>query len=495
VSVDGLFIQPSPTDIYPSVLLQTISDTLSVRNVHAHDTDYTHLYFRGPVCNVSNVHLSNLTRPCLSIKGTDTRVDSIFVDSCHFGGGKEVFIRGDSSFVASSIRIDQCTSSNSNISSNCLLSLICRGSKGGVLRDFTITNNTIGDLEIPDDHSQPNTLRCDGVSLLDGLLANNEMHVWLGLNGYGSFISVRGALVKAQFALPRDTMRVRNCIFRDNLLVDHDDYSEAIDFLSPSRGRSLYIEVPAYHDLRYIEIDHLEFINNRQPNHCPELGAMTEYVGSDLWIEIDGFDTEWVSLHDIKMEGIDDGGIDFYTQGQRSEVYNLWLKDVNRKGASLRFRDRCNDPTVENIYIENVTEQDLNSPYPHTYSMQLAFSSTFEVDAIVRNVSIVGCDQRRLIVVGHEMQNSILFDNDFEVLNSHPNPPVYSNMWTDFDLPGADNVVGNTLASTQNSAPPFSPVIRPVSMQATRARFIMTKKISITQAGPNGLHKVVFAMT
>jgi hypothetical protein len=450
VFAKGISFLPSEPGFSSGVSIHSIEDSVIVRDVFAHGVDQVLLVFDSDSnCVVSNVQMSNCRGRCkLIVRGGYVRADSIFADSVHFEDGGHVYLGGSNYLEASHVRINQCTSSLRESAGTPTYNLFRLSSSYqavlGSLSDFVFTNNVIGDVENTlGQQSDTWSFATSCVSLYNGLIANNEMHIWPDPEIPDDDHHVVGPLFSAYFSTNEDTARIRNCVFRDNLLVDHDDYSNPSWQISPNRARSLYVSKGVSGGERYLEMDHLVFMNNRQPNHCPELHGENFYIGSDVTIDEMHSGAAWFSIHDIRMEGIDDGGIEIDTYATRAEVYNIWLKDVNRSGLEVRFKESCEETLLENAHIDGIVAQDMYIPHPYTHTGQRALIASSRNGYIPNGITVINCELPTLLYAIYGLRNSLIYGNDVVFFDPWAEDPEYSYMWTDFDLPGVGNQVGS----------------------------------------------------
>jgi hypothetical protein len=460
IKVERLRFLPHDMDCRTIVKFSSHGDSMIARDIHVNGVDRVEMLFDGVNCIVSDLSLSNFSGRRLTIRGAHTRVDSIYCTNLQSSESEPFTIAADSTLYASNIHIDNCVSSGhtDNLVIHSLLTAGLREHcKPGELRNFTFTNNRLGDPE--HDYDVDVDVKAVGlskVSLFNALFANNTMHIWSDEEVYDyGFNDSEGCLLRAFYESPNDTSRIRNCIFRDNLVIDHDDYStipiyDDPIFAHPNRGRSLYVPGAFSGVPCYLEIDHLEFINNRQPNHMPEFGDVNYFVGSDFYLYAN-HNLEWLSIHDIRMEGVDDGGLHIHSSSQHTDVYNIWMRDVNRSGLRLEAwgDDGDLDYNVENIYIENVVEQDKWHSIDQ-FNDQFALSISHTTP---RNVTIRNCESTYLIGAGG-LENSIIDDCQFDFLNLF-SPTEFTYMLTDFLIEGVGNQFYTTPSYDQEYGPPY----------------------------------------
>ncbi len=450
-----------------------LSDTLTARSIHFNQANGAGMsVLADGHVEFMDVGASGAASVGIQAIAATTVADSIFLDSLHVlgSGNAGIDLRATERLEVGKLSITNSTR-HSGIAPTTneyrLLYLDYDPDEPGehpypVVRDLTFRNNVIGDtVRAGVANCRPAAVKANNISFEGCDFSNNTMHVFAGTNN--ELYSADGPLARANFSLPGDTARVRNCVFEDNLLVDHDVYTPADALANPNWGRSLHVSVPLNMPAQFIEVDHLIFRNNRQPNHVPERPGDNQSVGCDFFLDCDdSLFPDWVSVHDITMEGIDDGGMYYTSRATLNHVYNLHLTDVRRMGVRVFNLYANPEDVVSNIYIRGVREQDNFRAPDDGWAMQRALHYSSELGNTPVNCVIEGCSLAVLTSLARGLKNSIAWNNQYEYFNSpyfpFPEWQVFSYNYTDIALEGEGNIQGtDPLFDEELGAPYLSP--------------------------------------
>jgi hypothetical protein len=429
---------------------------------------------------VNGVRMENLINASLSLTSEDyLEVNSLFAnhsllrevnlmggncyfsnhnfDSLEFRNADGIWCSADYSLTAEGVFVTNCVSHLPGVSTTAhLFSVLVSGTEDnerfGELRNLQVINNLVGNTT-PSEHSATaSVVRIWNVNLYESSLSGNEMHLTPDNQPNPSFVNIRGPLLWTNYTLPVDTARIQDCVFENNLLVDHDDYSEVTYTPNPSKGRSLYVTSNAT-DLQHIELRSLSFRNNRQPNHCPEYGGNQWWgVSGDVYLDL-STNLESISVHNVLMEDIDDGGMIVFPFGSpRVEIDNIAMRRVNRMGFWLNGSYE-EDVSVSNLMFDSIIEQDLYNPYPFTYSAQRV---VWTGRTPIRNVTVSNCNLSMLFSVAGGLENSIIVGNEFQLLNNPiiDDPLPFQYCLSNVELNGEGNILsGDPMFSTETGMP------------------------------------------
>ncbi|MCA9782732.1 MAG: T9SS type A sorting domain-containing protein, partial [Candidatus Cloacimonetes bacterium] len=377
-------------------------------------------------------------------------VDSLNFDGLEMQESDHLELLADSSLFADHILVTNCTLHRTRNDGDVFYLIYFLGTYDtpnqglSSIRNVLIQNNEVGDsLQVPEIASSTAVATTIGASLENWVVKGNRMHIWADQSESPPYNAQDGSLVTAYFSgAPGDTARVRNFLFEGNFLIDHDDYSGLTNLVnaSPNGGRSLMVQ--ADHTVECMEVSRLSFRNERQPNHVPEMPGEGFAIGCAFLVDAVHQTNEWISIHDIRMEGIDDGGMVVRTHARRPEVYNIVVRNAGRRGVACSFMYDPESPVFSNIFVEEVHEQDMYRPYPFGGQYAIAFLGC---DLVASNCVIKSC---QLTTLGPRdgIRNSILLDNEFDYLNSpwDSNPdPLNQYNYTDFALAGEGNIQGS----------------------------------------------------
>lgn len=366
-------------------------------------------------------------------------------------GNTIINLYADSLITVDSLVLRDCWARMPDASSSplILLSMGCGNfvsSHRSRLSHFEFVNNQGGDsLLLPGLSQSTRLFSVGGMSLEDGRIAGNVMHVWSG-SADGQY-SVQSPLVKVHYSGIQDTARVTRCLFENNLLVDHDVYNlDPALPQYPNKGRSLGITIGGNEEIfpRRLEIDHLLFRNERQPNHVPEAEEMGSNVGSAFHVEALHGLVDPLHIHDIVMEGIDDGGMFLDLAAATNIVERVTLSDVNRMGI-YATGGGDHEYSIRNVFIDGIVEQDMLQPYPYGWSMQAALIVGSAYTA--SNVTIVNADMTNLLMTYGTATNILVANSEYDYFN---NPaadlfgnPSFAYVYADIEVSGTGNIVGS----------------------------------------------------
>jgi hypothetical protein len=397
---------------------------------------------------VENIQATGCSNFYSRLGGGVAILNNILFDSLDFGYSDYLIFGADSQFVADSITVSNCYRPDYHI-----LGGIASFTSGVSLHrssvsNLHILNNTVGprpeDVDSVIDHVQPRIVYASSVNLHDCVFRGNTAHVWDdGIHDS----TAPGAILTWKYRpldTETDTSRLQYCLFEDNFVDDHNDHEATTpEFHPENRGKTLLAESVGSSQNRNVEIDHLVFRNNRQPNHVPEDGDIMSHEVSNDFRLMDRSHTGLISVHDILLEDIDDGGmiVSIYHQPDPPvlEMYNIILRRVNRQGLWVGGVV-LEDSFLSNILIDEVVAQDAG---PISATLQHAFLCSVDSLAI-DNMSIINCDVPVLLATSTDLESCLFQDNSYDVLQ---NPFLYTegsfnNCYADFELEGETNIYG-----------------------------------------------------
>jgi hypothetical protein len=432
----------------------TRADTLTLKRVRVSGAHG----FRIGVSNGNVLLIDSLVVRDMRVGATYLRAAQVQAKHLHFlglemWGPTSISLWGDSSITVDSLAVRGCWTHvpYSTISNEFNLLVVgcinATSTHHSRLSHFEFVDNLGGDtLAIPGHNMITALFSIQNARIEDGRIAGNVMHLWAATPT--SMAAANYPLMRLQYYSDLDSARVTRCVFENNLVLDHDFYSLNPTNSQPNNdGRSLGVIVNgnAQRHVRRLEIDHLLFRNERQPNHVPEVSAiMTESVGSAFEVVAPSSLVEMIHIHDIVMDGIDDGGMYLGLGATTNVVERVTLRDVKRMGI-FAGQTQAQDHQIRNIFVDGVVEQDMYLSYPYAWSMQSALLIT---DAFVTsNITVVNSNLTNLLCTYGPSTGILTANNTYSYFNN-PSGAIYGNpsfaySFADQTLPGTGNLTGS----------------------------------------------------
>lgn len=325
----------------------------------------------------------------------------------------------------------------------------------GSVSNLALRDNASGD-SLPEGAGEDFNQMCrmlemHGTDVQNLEVVRNTMH--LGERVGAERTGVHGPLVKSVSL--GDSLTMENLIFADNLIIDHQDYSDMDpDGYITGQGRSLYVLLG--NDDPRLVLRNARFMNERLPNHAPEnSGIGTISIGSTMCVDA-SWGTRSVLLEDIQIQNCDDGGLYVNDYATNSILRNFSIVNVNRMGLRYEaWRANLGAHEVSNGWIQGVNEQDMYLSYPYDWSLQRPISVYGTGDNLeVSQITVASCSTTSFTLSEFGWKNSLFYDNEYEhffVPFAGPSGSTFQYCFVPEVLPGSQNLIGD--------APNFDPFL------------------------------------
>jgi hypothetical protein len=431
---------------------------LSAQSLHASgitvsENGILSLYSVGTT-TVRDVWINNCTSMddgFLNISGDTTYARNIHIFDTH-NIGTEEGNRGNYNSVAGGVLFADSIYLHHNTS------LMGRavGSVGGghsFIRHLNVTDNVLGDSTVFYGNEygvMEKIIGIGGCQIFDSEFSRNTILV---AAADGMQVGCSGVLTGP--SCNQDTVRIVNCVFRDNFIFDGDDYS-TIANPEPNTSRALGISKDFYTD-HYFEMRDCQFINNRQPNHAPEHPGMDwghRAVGNTVKLSLRDHGGRALIINNLIQDN-DDGGLMIRADHMdRVDIENLQVIRTKRQGLEVETLDTL---SIRNCLFEEIVEQDMNVPYPFENTIQSIVKVGAGYLESMSNITMIGCTTTVAILSDEQFTNCIFRDNSFDYLYSpYWGEPQFSYSLVQEGMPGVGNVVADPLFDIDEGVPYLS---------------------------------------
>jgi hypothetical protein len=295
--------------------------------------------------------------------------------------------------------------------------------------------------------------------------------------GYGVLQAYgHGLVLFGQCGMYRDVEHnfYRRLRFEDNVVVDHDDYTNPAVRRDPNLGRAFYLFVQPVGYRNNVLVEDCLFRGNRQVNSVPEAPSGDpmldgRQVGSTFEIDAGQGSVSWrgrVFLKNLLLEDNDDGGI-YGECPSLMNVQNVVVRNNGRMGLFC-WADTVN---IHNALVEGTQSWAANYTYPYADwhpSHQAALTIRKAEESTISNLSLIDNNTEFIFWTNSvnipprvHVRNSLVWGNIYAYFNNpwwdmadFP-PPIFTHCLLDVNQPGEGNLIGVDPGFHPNLGPPF----------------------------------------
>lgn len=428
-----------------------------------------------------------LSLACENGIGSRMRVSHVSLDHCTSEMRYPNSYQGQmGDFWADTLWVDHLSLTNCYGASNVLLGLY--GTTYGTVRNLLVEDNECGSPSLGD----PSTCEfdCSGnivsswrCSFEDVLMQRNVSHIY-PMTGNGQPLTIgsgSGLLLRATAGLldGPDNLFYRRMILQDNLVHDHDDYSNPQIRREANRGRVFYLYIDNTQFRKRVRIEDTVLRRNRQINSEPESFSDDpdldgSCVGSTLEVNAGTLGLPhrpklW--LRNLLVEDNDDGGILLFCPAH-IDAQNVVVRNTSRMG----FYNLADTLTLKNILVEGVESWEAHYTYPYSEfhpSEQAAFGIKGGPASSLHNISLLNNETEFLFWTYDNSHPQLTLQNSLVAGNVcryfvHPwwdstafQPPLFSYCLIPSWYPGDHNLYGQNPMFDEELGPPYLSVGSP----------------------------------
>ncbi|MFA7332606.1 MAG: T9SS type A sorting domain-containing protein [Candidatus Delongbacteria bacterium] len=479
-----------PTSTLPSDLVLTLADTCFVNDIVVNSQTSVNIGLAFTVVNyleadsiiMHDCHMQNGT--LLSLESTNPSVDVIRVSNITIDGcsnttdyddhGPGILEIGSDTLYADHITVRNCFNATYE------LAYMFAG-VSGIVQHMLVEDNECG-AEPQEEYGC--YLNCAGqmvksanCSFEDLVIQRNTSHVYPMISsvnpatyavggGYGLYVNLYEYLA-------RNENFFRRMIIQDNLVLDHDDYTNNDIRRDANLGRAVHMEIERAYRRKKVVVEDCIFRRNRQPNSAPEEhtsdpeidGRMVGSSVSFLFGDRNETNRGKLWLKNVLVEDNDDGGLDVIAPVSLN-AQNVVVRNNGRMGF-LCSSDTLN---LTNILVSGTERWESHYTYPYSDmhpSYQTALGLELGYGGTIRNLSLLDNDTEFLFSTNSssrprlQIHNSILWGNTCRYLTNpmwdlqeFP-PPLFRYTLMDENQVGEGNLYNLSPQFDAQLGPPY----------------------------------------